>query len=35
MDKLNLPHAKLFYFSTELCKNGTITESEKVKLKGK
>jgi len=34
MDKLQLPHAKLFYFSAELYKNSTITENEKLKMKG-
>lgn len=34
MDKLQLPHAKLFYFSAELFKNSTITENEKLKMKG-
>ena len=34
MDKLQLPHAKLFYFSAELFKNEIITENEKLKLKG-
>ncbi|EAS05976.2 hypothetical protein TTHERM_00780650 (macronuclear) [Tetrahymena thermophila SB210] len=33
MEKLQLPHAKLFYFSAELYKNHTITENEKLKLK--
>ncbi|EGR27142.1 hypothetical protein IMG5_201670 [Ichthyophthirius multifiliis] len=33
MDKLQLPHAKLFYYSAELYKNGTISENEKLKLK--
>lgn len=35
MDKLKLPHAKLFYFSSELFKADKINENEKLKLKGK
>lgn len=35
MDKLKLPHAKLFYFSSELYKAHKINENEKLKLKGK
>lgn len=34
MDKLQLPHAKLFYFSSEMFKNNIINENEKLKLKG-
>ncbi|KRX01436.1 hypothetical protein PPERSA_01339 [Pseudocohnilembus persalinus] len=33
MDKLQLPHAKLFYFASELYKSKTINENEKLRLK--
>ncbi len=35
MDKLQLPHAKLFYYAAELFKKGQVNENEKIKLKGK
>ena len=35
MDKLTLPHAKLFYYATELFKHKIITEEEKISFKQK
>ena len=35
MEKLQLPHAKLLYFITELFKLNAISEDEKIKLKEK
>lgn len=34
MEKLQLPHAKLLYFVSELWKQQEITDSEKLTLKG-
>jgi hypothetical protein len=34
MDHLQLPHAKLLYFISELWKKGEITDTEKATLKG-
>ena len=33
MDQLQLPHAKLLYYITELFKQKLISEDEKIKLK--
>jgi hypothetical protein len=34
MDKLQLPHAKLLYFVSELHKQKEVTDEEKTRLKG-
>ncbi len=34
MNKLLIPHAKLFYFIAELYKNSIINEANKLSLKG-
>ena len=33
MDKLTLPHAKLFYYAVELFRRGVINADERIKLK--